>query len=135
MGMKKIAYSEGKIVNWFENNYKKLGFEKIIKKQWNKTPDFIMMKDGKEIKVEIEYLSSDFIKHRHKISEADVVICCKKDVELEGIEVISLEHIFIPYWTEIYPKINILEKKFSSDDLRFLVDGWNKKRYTSSLCK
>lgn len=104
---KMIAYGEGSIMEWFKENYKSIGFEKILKNQWNKTPDFIMLKNGKEVKVEIEFKTSDFIKHGHKVSEADYVICCVKDVELDkSIKVISLNHIFISYNDEIYPAID-----------------------------
>ena len=126
---KEVAFGEGSIINWFEKNYKALGFEWIIKKQWNKTPDFIMLKDGKEVKVEIEFRSSDFIRHGHKLSEADFVVCCVKDVELdESIKVIPLNHIFISYDDEIYPNIDPFKKPVTSNDLRTVVDIWNKKQ-------
>jgi hypothetical protein len=86
-----------------------------------------MLRNGKEVKVEIEYLSSDFIKHKHKISDVDMVICCSEDVKLKGVKVIALDNIFIPYWIEIWPKIDPMRKQFKPEELRFLVNVWNKK--------
>ncbi len=124
---KMIAYGEGSIEEWFKKNYKSLGFDRILKKQWNKTPDFIMLKDGKEVKVEIEFRSSSFIKHKHKVSEVDYVVCCVKDVELDkSIKVISLNHIFISYNDEIYPAIDPCTRPVSVEEMRSLFDIWDK---------
>lgn len=126
---KMIAYSEGSIEEWFKKNYKSLDFDKILKKQWNKTPDFIVLKDGKEVKVEIEFKTSDFIKHGHKVYEADYVICCIKDVELDkSIKVISLNHILISYSDEIYPAIDITRRPVSCEEMRELFNIWDKKK-------
>jgi len=125
---KKVAFGEDTIVEWFMENYKSLGFEKILKKQWNKTPDFIMLRDGGEVKVEIEHKTSSFIQHGHRVSEADVVVCCIEDVKLdERIKVIPLNQIFISYDEEIYPMIDPSRREFSPDELRDVVDMWNKK--------
>ena len=120
-----VAGCEGDIIEWFQENHKSLGFEVILRKQWNKTPDFITLRNGKETKVEIEYRSSSFLKHRHKLSEADVVVCCVKDVELDKrIEVITLNHIFIDYWGEIYPAIDPTKPKPGDEDgMRALIDN------------
>lgn len=124
---KEVAFSEGCIVDWFEKNYKSLGFDRILKKQWNKTPDFIMLKNGQKVGVEIEYLASDFIKHKHDPSTTDLVICCYEDTKLKGVKTIALDYIFIPYYIEIYPKIDLTKKQFSPDELRSLVSGWERK--------
>jgi hypothetical protein len=127
-----VVFCESYIVGWFEKNFRSLGFEKILKKQHNKTPDFIVLKNGKEVKVEIEFKTSNFIDHKHKISEADYVVCCIKDVELDkSIQVISLNHILISYHDEIYPSIDPSKKIYTSDDLRFITDFWDKPKEKS----
>lgn len=122
-GRKRVACCEGGITLWFEKNFRKLGYSRILKKQHNKTPDFIMLRDGREVKVEIEFMASDFIQHGHRRDQADVVICCSKDVELEeGIEVITLDHIFVNYWGEVYPIIDPTKRKVTVEDMRELVE-------------
>ena len=59
-----------------------MGFSKIIKGDEGKFPDFIMLRSGKEVKVELETISSNFILHKHEPSEIDYVVCIKKDKEL-----------------------------------------------------
>ncbi len=67
---------------WFKKNYNKLGFTKI--KSYNKKfPDFIMLEGDKEVKVELEVLSSNFILHKHNPKKVDKVICINQDVKLK----------------------------------------------------
>ncbi len=54
-------------------------------------PDGILEKDGKEILAEFEYVSSNYIQHCHPRKFEGICICWRKDVELEGIEILSLE--------------------------------------------
>jgi len=77
-----VAFSEADIDAWFVKNYKLLGFDKILKRQWNKTPDYIMLKNGKKVKVELEFKASDFILHKHSPKDVDIVYCGIKDVTL-----------------------------------------------------
>ncbi len=79
---------------WFKKNYKKLGFSKIIKANSKCFPDFIMLKDGKEIKIELEIKTSNFISHKHPIEKVDKVICINKDVDL-GIPTMELNNFTI----------------------------------------
>ncbi|MBU0530497.1 MAG: hypothetical protein ABIH52_04020 [Candidatus Aenigmatarchaeota archaeon] len=121
---KVIAYAEDCICNWFEKNYKQLGFEKILRRQWNKTPDYIVLKNGKEVKVEIEYLASSFIQHKHKISEADIVICCKNDVELKGVKVIALDDVFVCANDIIEKLEEIRRKRIEAETQNFIERVW-----------
>lgn len=75
--------------NWFKKNHMKLGIEKILKCDSKGCPDFIVLENGKKVKIEFEIKSSNFILHGHKRSEVDKVICIKKDVELD-IPIIEL---------------------------------------------
>lgn len=93
------VYCEGGVVAYFEVHHKELGFTHILKKQTDRTPDFICLRNGKEVKVEIEYFSSSFFAHRHKVEDVDVVICASKDKEIAEVEIITLDHVLKPYWS------------------------------------
>lgn len=83
--------NESDLNNWFKKNYKKLGFSEMVRKDIGIFPDFIMIKDGKKVKVELETKLSNFILHKHPINEVDEIICVEKDVELK-IPVIELKN-------------------------------------------
>lgn len=68
--------------DWVFFNYNLLGFDRIITENRVRFPDFIMLKDGKEVRVEVETLSSNFILHKHNPKEVDLVICLVKNKEL-----------------------------------------------------
>lgn len=78
---------------WFENNFEILGFDKIKETKERGSPNFKMIKDGKEMGVELETLSSNFLKHGHDSEEIDLVLCLLKDEELpvETKEITELE--------------------------------------------
>jgi hypothetical protein len=79
--MKKIR-SEKEFANWFKKNYSELGYTRIYKENKNSFPDFVMVREGKKVNVEIELRSSHFILHKHPISEVDEIICIDDDVKL-----------------------------------------------------
>jgi len=83
-----LVSGEGDITSWFYKNHAELGFERIIKTQYNRTPDFIMYRDGAVTNVEIEYRSSSFFQHRHDAKKVDFVVCFIKDKEIQGVEII-----------------------------------------------
>ncbi len=91
--IKKIK-SEEEFCKWFRKNFNKFGFDKIIKENKKRFPDFIMLKNNKQVKVELETLSSNFILHKHDQKEVDLVICIKENVKLpvETIEVKQLKY-------------------------------------------
>ncbi|MGD0077126.1 MAG: hypothetical protein ABSB91_00710 [Sedimentisphaerales bacterium] len=66
-----------------------LGFE-ILRVQSN-FPDGILRKKGKEILVEFEFLSSNYLQHCHPLDFDGICICWRKDVDIGGIEILSLE--------------------------------------------
>lgn len=82
MKFKQKFDNEQGFCNWFKENYCLFGFDKIVKENKRSFPDFILMKKGKEIRVEIETLSSNFIRHNHNPVEVDMVICLLNDMEL-----------------------------------------------------
>lgn len=60
-----------------------LGFSKIIRKDIGETPDFVMERNGKEVKVELETLSSNFSLHGHSLNKVDELFCLIKDEDLK----------------------------------------------------
>jgi hypothetical protein len=91
-----IIYDESGFKEWFEKNYKKLGYSKIIKDNLGKFPDFIMLKDNKKLKVELETKSSNFLLHNHSLKDTDEVVCIENDKNL-GINTITAQGLtFIP---------------------------------------
>ncbi|MFH1500519.1 MAG: hypothetical protein ABIE22_01080 [archaeon] len=93
---RKYIKNEFEFKKWFERNYKKLGYSKIIKKDRGKFPDFIMIKKGKITRVELETLSSNFVLHGHNKTKVDDLVCIKRDLKISGVnirEVKSLKYI------------------------------------------
>ena len=56
-------------------------------------PDAIVEHEEKELQIEFEYLSSNYIQHCHPMDFEGIVICWREDVKLNGIKVISLEKV------------------------------------------
>jgi len=79
----KIIRSELEFSKWFKKNFKKLGYDEIVKDKKGKFPDFIMLRKGKNVGVELETLSSNFILHKHDITKVDEIVCIKKDIRLK----------------------------------------------------
>jgi len=82
--------NEFMLKQWFEKNFEKLGYDSIVRKDIGIFPDFIMLKNGKEIKVELERISSNFTLHNHDIDKADEVVCITKEVDL-GIPIVEIK--------------------------------------------
>ncbi len=78
-----IIRHESDFRNWFKKNYKKLGFSKIVQSNSRSFPDFIMLEDGKKVRVELETKSSNFIMHKHPVDRVDKVICIEDDFKLD----------------------------------------------------
>jgi hypothetical protein len=53
--------------------------------------DGLIIRDGKEIRVEFEYVSSNYLQHAHPVLPDILCICWRKDVEIAGLEIIALE--------------------------------------------
>ena len=82
MNKKRVIRKEAEFKKWFVENHTKLGFSKIIRKDIGICPDFIMLKEGKEVGVELETVSSNFLSHKHSLDDVDEIICIIKDMEL-----------------------------------------------------
>ncbi len=79
----KTIKNEKQFADWFKKNYGKLGYDKIVRGDISRFPEFIMLRNGKEIRVELETISSNFIAHKHDYDDVDEIVCLVKDVELE----------------------------------------------------
>ncbi len=72
-----IIKNEEDLDKWFKKNYKKLGYTKIVKDNNGAFPDYIMLRDKKEVRVELEVHSSNFKIHKHDVRKADEIVCLK----------------------------------------------------------
>jgi hypothetical protein len=79
---KKVIKNEKQFAEWFRKNYKKLGYSKIVRGDISRCPDFIMLKKGKEVGVELETVASNFLVHKHDLNKVDEILCLVKDIEL-----------------------------------------------------
>lgn len=77
---------------WFEKNFRKLGYSKIIKKDDGTFPYFIMLKNNKNTTIELETLSSNFILHKNDLTKVDEIVCIRKDIDL-GIPTIEVKEL------------------------------------------
>ena len=62
-----------------------------IKEVKSEFPDAILEKDGRDIKVEFEFLSSNYLQHCHSLDFEGICICWRKDLDIPNIEILSLE--------------------------------------------
>ncbi|MBU3913447.1 MAG: hypothetical protein KKB21_01775 [Nanoarchaeota archaeon] len=124
-----IVKSELEMRNWFEANFKKLGYDKIIESGGKYFPDFKMLKNGKEVGVELETQSSRFVLHKHDIRKVDEVVCIDRDVEL-GIPIIKIKELaYQPKQERVSATIDeILSKK-----IRGILKSGSKYRNMSHL--
>lgn len=96
---------EGYVCRWFEQNYKKLGFISISSMS-NKTPDYYGKTEKGSIKgIEIEFFSSDFLKHKLNINLVDIILCAHKDIDIPNKTVVCLENFgVINEFSSVYQK-------------------------------
>jgi len=110
--------NEFELKKWFEKNYKSLGYTKIVKKDDGTFPDFIMLRNDKKVRVELETMLSNFNVHKHNLNDVDEIICIKKDTNLNKAVITISELDFRPrrrtsfsVSEETIEKINYLMKK------------------------
>lgn len=53
-------------------------------------PDALVLKDGKEWRVEFEFLSSNFVSHAHDPTKCDMIVCWQNDDEKNPMPTIEL---------------------------------------------
>lgn len=67
--------NEQEFRNWFEQNYKQLGYKEIILSQRRATPDYVVRtNDNKILKLEVEFLVENFILHKHTKDKVDHIL-------------------------------------------------------------
>lgn len=117
-----VVFCESDICKWFEENFKALDFQKISEPQ-SIGPDYITTDKGGNVKkVEIEYLSSRFLMHKHDVRKVDFVICGKKDKGIDGTITIELHGKYVFCWfEEIASPCSFYLKKVSVDRV---MSGW-----------
>jgi hypothetical protein len=80
--------NEQETVIYFATHAEKYGFT-ILNAQ-TQFPDALIEKDGKQYKVEFEYLASNFLAHQHDPMKCDLVICWTNDTPDIPLPVIAL---------------------------------------------
>jgi|TARA_B100001971_G_scaffold169823_1_gene161715 hypothetical protein len=91
-----ICGYEREIVRWIKIHYKELGYEEIIKADEREFPDFVMLRNGKKIRVEVEIYSNYFLKHKHDIQKVDEILCIVDDAKL-SIKTIEIKQLRLWY--------------------------------------
>jgi predicted transcriptional regulator len=81
-------HNEMGVVFLFGRFYDLLGFEGIVH-IGTRCPDCIAVRRGKTVRVEFEHRSSNYLHHRHALTQADVLVCWKADMDLT-IETVEL---------------------------------------------
>lgn len=78
-GIKYAPENEQGVVFLFAKLMEKVGFEKIVE-IGRPFPDCTAInRSGKQVKIEFEYLSHNFITHKHNPKKCDCIICWKDD--------------------------------------------------------
>lgn len=93
--------NEAEFAHWFENNYSLCGFDSL-KKKTHACPDYIMTRNGKDVRVELEVFSGNFLLHKHDPTKVDLVLCLLKTKELpiKTVEIPSFKYIGI-FWKQV----------------------------------
>ncbi len=81
--IKKIIKNESELKKWVIENYEKLGYSGIVRRDIGICPDLILSKDGKEVRIELETVAPNFISHKHSLNDVDEIICIVNDIGLE----------------------------------------------------
>ena len=96
--MKKIIMDgyEDQVIVWVRTNFKELGYDAILDTNTQSTPDFVMLKNSKKTKVEVETHSGHFFSHNHKAEDVDEVLCVVIDKKLP-VKTIMLNQLIMWY--------------------------------------
>ena len=125
-----VSWIEEPLCEWFEENFIKLGFEKIIKEKTSDYmalkekmgfygyPDYLAFRNGRWIRVEVECFSEQYL-CTHSLDYADVILCYDITKPIPNKEVVSLREIMgceeiINQW-EIPEFLYLYDKEFKKD--------------------
>lgn len=98
------------LIDWFHHNYKKLGYDRLIKRT-NRCPDYIMERDGVKLKVEIENTSADFLSHGHKTEDVQILLCYEKTADVRYIKTEEMKDKLVTF-KDIDEKLTELIKPY-----------------------
>ena len=84
-------HNEMGVVFLFGRFYDVLGFEGIVH-IGTRCPDCIAVRRGKTLRVEFEHRSSNYLNHRHALTQTDVLVCWTADADL-SIETVELQSV------------------------------------------
>lgn len=84
--------TEEEFGDWFEDNIDKFGFQEIIKKRGNASPDYRVRDEHGEVKeVELELVGKNFVSHGHDPEDTDLIICLFSRTDtIEGVPVLAI---------------------------------------------
>jgi len=142
------TWNETCLEDWFEANYRLLGFSKIesLPQKCRKPQygDYIGWRNGKEYRIELEPTPSSFFLHKPKVRDRiDIIVCWWKSTpklewkqkELQKKEIIEVcplikvkEHLHLrelfPQFAELRVKelIEQLKQEYENEEFR---DQWN----------
>jgi len=118
---------------WFEENLSIFEFESIKKKNTNSYPDYVLINNkGKEVRVELEFMSNNFITHKHDPKGVDVIISVYTTTnEILGVPVLSLYHGY-PY---VWLNVNIDDYLMRNIKVRAALLGLTLKDYVTRVCE
>lgn len=118
--------------NWFEENLSIFEFESIKQKNINSYPDYVLINNkGKEVRAELEFMSSNFIKHKHDSKGVDIIISVyTTENEIGGVPVLSLYHGY-PY---VWLNVNIGDYTMRKIKARAAILGLSLKDYVTRVC-
>lgn len=89
-------HNEMGVVFLFGRFYDLVGFEGIVH-IGTRCPDCIAVRRGKTLRVEFEFRSSNYLHHRHALTQADVLVCWTADADIP-IETIELQSALRDRW-------------------------------------
>lgn len=98
------SWNESWLTEWFRNNYKKIGFDRIAEQdteEYNELrekmnirlkPDFLAERKGQWLRVELECFSGEYGVH-HEADYADIIVCYDNTLDETDKEIISIREV------------------------------------------
>ena len=109
-------HNEMGVVFLFGRFYDVLGFDGIVH-VGTRCPDCIAVRRGRTLRVEFEHRASNYLNHRHAMSQADVLVCWTADTDL-AIETIELRSALKDRQRYLKPKPDLRTRGILADAAR-----------------
>lgn len=90
-----IPTNEMGVMYLFARYHETLGFEAPVR-IGTRCPDGTFLKDGKEVRIEFEYLGINFVRHGHDPAKADLIVCWRngvKSLPLPSLELAKILYV------------------------------------------